>query len=476
MFEPELDGLNKRRREACLTWQEACDRYLPVAPPASVWRYSRERAKDDPSEGWKLHVSATVLNADRILMQIGPVLNEVGVQFKAPSSLLELARLNSGLEYGYSQIGKFVTVYPRDDEEARQLAERLHGLTVGMSAPAVPFDIRLKPGSNVYYRFGAFERLEMETADGKRALAIRDPAGNLVPDLRGAGRAKPDWVSDLFHSPDVNYDEPSEMNPLRGFRVLRAMMQRGKGGVYQAVDLCARPPRICLLKEGRKDGETGFDGRDGWWRVRHEEHVMSFLKRSGVEALPNIYSSFEIDGNYYLSREFIDGDSLHELLARRKTRLPLARVLNYGIQLSRILARIHAAGWVWRDCKPGNILVTEKDRLRLLDFEGACPTDRPDSVLWSTRGFIGPELRDGSGQSSVHGDLYAVGSVLYLLLTGRLPSTDAPIPIEKLRPKVPYDLKHVVIRLLSANPKRRPSAKNVARILTRVRNRFFVKV
>jgi hypothetical protein len=472
MYEQELDALKERRREACLMWQEACDLYLPVAPQASVWRYSRERAKDDPSEGWKLHVSATVLNADRILTQIAPVLSELGVQFKAPSSLLELARLNSGLEYGYSQIGKFVTVYPRSVAEARQLAERLHGLTFGMSAPAVPFDIRLKPGSNVYYRFGAFEHLEMETADGKRALAIRDPGGNLVPDLRGPGRAKPDWVSDLFHSPDVNYDGPSEMNPLRGFRILRAMMQRGKGGVYQAVDLCAQPPRICLLKEGRKDGETGFDGRDGWWRVRHEEHVISFLKRSGVEALPEVYSSFELEGNYYLSREFIDGDSLHELLARRKRRLTLARVVNYGIQLSGILAQIHASGWVWRDCKPGNILVNEKDRLRLLDFEGACLVDRPDSVLWSTRGFIAPELRDGNGQPSVHGDLYAVGSVLYLLLTGRLPSTDAPIPIEKLRPKVPYDLKDLVNRLLNVNPTGRPTAEKVRRTLTSVRNRL----
>src|SRR5947199_4092233 len=115
------------------------------------------------------------------------------------------------------------------------------------------------------------------------------------------------------------------------------------------------------MKEGRRGGEINWDARDGYWRVRHEEHVLSNLKARGVD-VPEIYASFEVEGNSYLVVEFIDGENFQQLLNKQNRRLTVARALDYGLQLAQIISQVHAAGWVWRDCKPANLVVTPAGR------------------------------------------------------------------------------------------------------------------
>jgi serine/threonine protein kinase len=141
--------------------------------------------------------------------------------------------------------------------------------------------------------------------------------------------------------------------------------------------------------------------------------------------------------------------------------MQISRVLQCGIQLCKIFLQIHAAGWVWRDCKPVNILVTPAGELRPLDFEGACPIDQPDPMFWGTPGFTPPQRRKFSSHVGAHEDLYALGSMLYLLLTGRIPETTDPIPIAKLRRNVPQAIQEIVLRLLGHDPKRRPTTETV---------------
>jgi hypothetical protein len=447
-------------------WRLLCDRHLLPAPKDSLWRYHHVADPEAPTQGWKLHVSATVLNACKALERVGPFLDARSVAYKAPRSLQELIKINSGLYYGYSQVGKIITVYPTTPEEAVELARRLHGLVGRLAAPSVPFDERF--GGNIYYRFGAFTHLEMEHEDGRRSLAIRDRDGALVPDVRvrDSAGAKPDWVSDPFvrERRRARRRKAQEGPSAKSFRVFRALVQRGKGGVYQAIDMRGGAARLCLLKEGRKNGELTWDGRDGAQRVRHEEHVISSLPAGGVDA-PRIYSSFELGGNYYLVTEFIEGESLHNLLAKRERRMPVPLALRYGMQLSDIFRQLHAAGWVWRDCKPANILVTPEGRLRPIDFEGACSAARPDPLFWGTPGFSPPEWREPNTATCTSGDLYALGAMLYLLLTGRVPETPDPAPVERMRQNVPAEVRALVMRLLSRNPQSRPRAEDVSREL-----------
>ncbi|HYN84135.1 MAG TPA: protein kinase [Pyrinomonadaceae bacterium] len=454
-------------------WQRLCRTYLPYKAKDSIWRFSREESDEDPAQGWKLHVSATVLGACHVLERTGPLLRRRRVLYKAPASLDELDKLNSGLYYGYSQVGKFLTVYPRDEEEAVMLARALHLITRHTTGPAVPFDLKYRPEGCVYYRYGAFKAMEMETADGTRAFAMRDPEGRLVPDPRGSA-APPEWVTDPFpprrktRTPRVATPSPLKTT----YRAFRALAQRGKGGVYQALDLSGRAPRLCVLKEGRRDGEVGWDGRDGFWRVRHEARVLASLAASGA-GVPRLYDAFEADGNFYVAVEHVEGVDLEKWLGRKNRRLSLARSLRHSIELAEVLARVHDAGWVWRDCKPRNIILTPRGRLRPLDFEGACPVARPDPVPWGTPSYIPPEWgEDFNGQSRLPEDLYALGSIIYLLLVGCPPDAAPALPLERLRRNVPAAARRVVSELLDADPRRRPPARAVARRLTAVLEAF----
>ena len=107
--------------------------------------------------------------------------------------------------------------------------------------------------------------------------------------------------------------------------------------------------------------------------------LLSCLPRHHV---PRVYSSFELAGNAYLVMEFIGGETLQSLLSRLRRRMSISRVLKYGIQLAEFISMMHAAGWVWLDCKPMNIVVTRTGKLQPLDFEGACRISRPDPTLW----------------------------------------------------------------------------------------------
>jgi serine/threonine protein kinase len=240
---------------------------------------------------------------------------------------------------------------------------------------------------------------------------------------------------------------------------MKVLAQRGKGGVYEAIDFDPNNPRLCLLKEGRKNGELTWDGRDGAWRIRNEKRVLARLSACGVP-VPQVHSSFEIAGNYYLVMEYLDGETLHDKLLRRRRRLTIAQVLDCGTQLATFISQMHKSGWVWRDCKPKNMILTRAGRLVPIDFEGAAPIDRPDPWRWGTPGFTPPQSRGKAG-NGVTDDLYALGSILFLLLTGRVFDQAAPVAIKKLRRNVPPILCQLVESLLAIEPGKTPAAEAV---------------
>jgi len=435
----------KRARMLETRWQNLCALYLPMAGAESIWNYHRA-AGDGPACGWKLHVSATILNAPQILERIAPVLVRSGVQFKAPRSLSDVATLNAGMRQAYTQVGKVITIYPRSDQQAMQLASRLHELTRRFNAPAVPFDLQFCDGSNVYYRYGAFNKIQIEQ-QGSYVLAVSSNDGDLVPDDRR--NPNPDLVADPFAAIRTRSSRRKpKPGGIAGFHVLGALVQRGKGGVYQAIDTQANPPRPCLLKEGRRHGEVSWDGRDGAWRVRHEQRVLALLMRRGVR-VPKVYSSFEMDGNYYLLMEFIDGASLHEILLRQQRRLSIAAIVSLGSQLAEFLAQMHGAGWVWRDCKPKNLIISRTGHLVPIDFEGASEIDNPDSSRWGTPGFIPSKSPKDLRQAVLNDDLFGLGATLYLLITGHVFDPQQPHPIGKFRKHVPAALVQLVESLLN---------------------------
>lgn len=448
--------LNPLARKAEHEWQQLCDAYLPIRVKGSIWRYSRKRLRGDLSQGWKLHVSATILSACAVLRLIAPYLKRRGIWFKAPKSLAELHKLNSGIYYGFSQVGKFVTVYPQSAEAAVDIASKLHTLTAKFTAPMVPYDNALRNRSCVYYRYGSFSIRLKTTFRKKRVLAIARPDGKLVPDSRGPRAAVPHWLTDPFQSvrsqAALEVETPLETD----YTGYEALTQRGRGGVYQARDVSSMPRKLCVIKEGRRFGETDWLGRDGFFRIKREAEV---LRLTGAAGVPRVLRTFRANGCYYLVTERIAGKSLQQLLASRQ-RMSTRRMLDYCAQMAKIVADIHAAGWAWRDCKPDNFLVEKNHKLRALDFEGACRLDETDPPWGATPGYSRPR-RSWDSVSPEAMDLYALGTSIMQLIA----RTESPINLAAAfrrgikKRNLPRRLFKAIQRLRSPSSKRRPSAR-----------------
>ena len=448
-------------RKAKQEWQRLCDSYLPVRDRASIWRFSRNRRCGDPTQGWKLHVSATILSACEIFRVVAPYLKQRGIMFKAPRSLAELHKLNAGIFYGFGQVGKFITIYPPTPEVAQAIAPKLHRLTAKYRGPVIPYDNRLRSNSCVYYRYGAFLKRTM-VFRGRRVEALVRPDGKRVPDLRKPKSAVPLWLSDPFGPPPVRR---GSLTPLEtDYRDYEALTQRGRGGIYRALDISSRRARPCILKEGRRHGETDVLGRDGFYLVKQEAR---FLKSNAdkVSGLPRVIATFCADDCFYLVMEHIAGRSLHQVLASPE-RISLHRLLTYCANMSRVVAEIHAAGWAWHDCKPANFLCQSGGNLRPIDFDGACPLRMLDLWPVGTEGYIEVTSRKRPPLPE-QADLHALGVSLAQVTTrtAAVSKIAATFSRKAKEQRLPGPLIETIQSLLESQPRSRPSARTVHGVL-----------
>jgi hypothetical protein len=416
-------------------------KHLPLSD--GNWSYSRVVRADDPRQGWKLHVSATVLSAAEVFARVEPILRKSDAFFKVPCRLDLLRSLNSGL-VDFSQIGKFLTVYPRSTDEALELARDLHRATRGLSGPDIPFDARYRKESLVYYRYGTFR----PWVDGTSGF-IHPPKGRRYRDKRAPRRAIPPWLEDPFQKSQTPKAKMRGLF-LREFLVFKAKAQRGKGGVYEAIDLSVLPVRRVIIKEGRRHGETNWDGRDGYALVKHEAQVLRKLRAAGLP-VPEIFREFTQNGNRYLVLERIPG---HPLLAAERAQPPRTswrRAEAILEQLTPMLARLHAAGWTWRDCKPSHIFV-HRGAVRFIDFEGACRKDQTELLPWGSSDYIPPRYHGKlSRRAGTLEDDYALGVIAFQFLSGKFPPAAAHRRAAFYkRTRCPEPLREKIDRLLSS--------------------------
>ncbi|MGH2916003.1 MAG: protein kinase domain-containing protein [Solirubrobacteraceae bacterium] len=210
----------------------------------------------------------------------------------------------------------------------------------------------------------------------------------------------------------------------------------------------------------------------------------TFVSRFRREALaaarlvhPNIVQVFDFGFDsghhqHFIVMEHVSGSSCAELL-RDHGKLPVARALEVVSQACRGLDYAHRNGVVHRDVKPGNLLVSDSDVVKLADFGIARATDQSSitqagSVL-GTAAYLSPEQARGD-EAGPQADLYSLGVVTYQLIAGRLPyeasslselalkqQREAPIPLDELRPEVPHALARAIAAALAIDQRARPA-------------------
>lgn len=251
------------------------------------------------------------------------------------------------------------------------------------------------------------------------------------------------------------------------FRLEEVVATSGMATVFRATDLTSGQQVAIKVPHPEMESDPVlFD------RFEREEEIGTRMQHPGVmKVIPNPERS-----QVYMVMEWVPGRLLRSILNEQK-KLPIARAVRLTVRILEALEYIHAHGVAHRDLKPENIMVDEsdpeQDRIRLIDFGIAQHagsrrlTFANFSQSMGTPDYISPEQVRGK-RGDARSDLYALGVMLYEMLTGRVPFTgpnpfvimndrllNQPMPPRKLEPAISPQLQEILYRALEREPKNR---------------------
>jgi serine/threonine-protein kinase len=225
------------------------------------------------------------------------------------------------------------------------------------------------------------------------------------------------------------------------YRIVGILGRGGMGEVYRANDLrLGQPVALKFLPPGNRHLLERFHGEVRIARQVSHPHVC------------RVYDIAEWDGELFLSMEYVDGEDLGSLL-RRIGRLPQDKAIEIARKLCAGLAAAHDRGVLHRDLKPANVMLDSRGHVRIMDFglAGLAGQIEGGDIRSGTPAYMAPEQRAGT-EVTPRSDLYALGVVMFEMVTGKLPSE------ERVSQHLDAAVERVIRRCLEDDPKLRPAS------------------
>jgi len=448
-------------------YREALSRVLAALGPEWIvkrirvhdvgWCEVSNRSEALPSAGWKIHVSASATEAAELCETVVSWLVQNNATFKIAADLDAIVRLNSG-SAGETQTGKILTVYPGSAAECAHFAKELDRRWPTTAGPHVPSDLAVRPGGAVFLRYGTFGGQTLLDRFGNTLPAVHNATGSLVEDVRRPDGRQPDWVEPPLAGlrpavPDISgpFEHDGELYlPL----FLRHASPLGK--IFVGLNL-ADAAKV-VLKVRRRGVGTDLCVAGYQFGLFAEYSVLQKLRRFENIA-PQPVAFFEDAHFVFLVMEHVDGQAFSEVDLDTQVRLlPL---------LAESIAQLHAAGFVHRDIKLANVVISGA-RVRLVDFELAAAIGTPSSSRAGTRGYMPSSAEEiASGADDVYALGVCVAHVFLAIDPGGLPARAERL-VGLLRLLGYGRVAKIVRRLAHASPSLRPSAREAAQLVDRL--------
>lgn len=246
------------------------------------------------------------------------------------------------------------------------------------------------------------------------------------------------------------------------YRLERVASRSAMATIFRARDV--RTGRAVAIKIPRPDIETDAVLREAFQR---EARIARMLNHPGIVRVLRENQRSRL----YIVMEWIERRSLRDIL-NEQGKLPHERALRIAVSLCDVLYYIHREGVVHRDLKPENILVDGEDGIKLIDFGIALTPASPrrlssSAQVMGTPDYISPEQVKGK-PGDARSDLYALGAILYEMLTGRVPFAENsplltmnarlrndPNPPRELDPGISLQLQEIIYRAMQRDPAKR---------------------
>jgi tetratricopeptide (TPR) repeat protein len=235
------------------------------------------------------------------------------------------------------------------------------------------------------------------------------------------------------------------------FRMIARVGRGGMGDVWRADDLVLETPVALKLIRGAS--------RPARARILQEVRLARQITHPAV---CRVFDVGEAGHTIFYSMEFVQGEDLAALL-KRSGRLTSERVREIARQLCSGLAAAHAQGVLHRDLKPANVLIDQDGRVQITDFGIAVTTgDSEPHAPIGTLGYMAPEQLEAGAPLTERTDLYALGAMLYELVTGQphhaSPPKDTAAQLSTLAPGLSPQLARVILQATARDPLARPSS------------------
>jgi hypothetical protein len=350
-----------------------------------------------PEQGWKIHVSARISEADEVIGIVRDYCVTQGIAFKFLRSRTICLTRNE--KYApRSGSGKLLALYPVEDAQLENALRDLSAALAGRAGPYILSDLRWGPGP-LYLRYGGFLPRHCVSPDtGLLVPAVREPGGTLVPDVRAPVFRVPEWAPvPGFIAAQIEAARAGRSGDALPYRVQEVIHYSNGGGIYRAADPETGAPVV--LREARPHAGLDATGTDAVTRLQRERATLERL--AGLGCVPAVLGSFTCWEHHYLVEEYIEGQVLQHAIAARypltSPNPPDSEIAEYARwamtildQVERALDDVHARGVVFGDLHPFNVIVRPDGRIALIDFEEASDISEQRRAAMGAPGYVPP--------------------------------------------------------------------------------------